>query len=141
MTSDNASPSPQSLRDVAAEYRNALFDRIIADIALHGTVRRALAENKCGASTFYGRIQSDPEAMERYARAKTKGMEPVADEIMEIADGCEPSSEAVAKARLQIDSRKWLLSKLVPKRYGDKLDVEHSGGVTVTFTPGDASVL
>ena len=30
-------------------------------------------------------------------------------------------SAAVAKQRLQVDTRKWLLSKLAPKKYGDKV--------------------
>ncbi len=141
MTSDAKSEQPPSLRDVAAEDRNALFDRVLDDIAIHGSVRQALRENRCGKDTFYLRLRADIDAQERYARAKLQGMEAIADEIMEIADECETSSDAVSKARVQIDSRKWLLSKLLPKRYGDKLDVAHSGEVTVNFTPGDASVL
>ena len=141
MTSAAKSEQPQSSRDLQVEERNAVFERVLSDIAIHGSVRQALRENHCGKDTFYLRLRGDAEAQERYARAKLQGMESVADEIMEIADECELSSDAVAKARVQIDSRKWLLSKLLPKRYGEKLDVAHSGEVTVNFTPGDASVL
>mgnify|MGYP001290710800 FL=1 len=31
--------------------------------------------------------------------------------------------------RLQIESRKWLLARLMPKKYGDKQQVEHSGSI------------
>jgi len=34
---------------------------------------------------------------------------------------------AVARSRLRIDARKWLASKLAPKKYGDKIDATLSG--------------
>lgn len=43
--------------------------------------------------------------------------------------------------RLRADTIKWTMSKKAPKKYGDQLNVEHGGNVTVQFTPGDASVL
>ena len=36
-------------------------------------------------------------------------------------------STAVQRNRLRVDARKWLLSKLAPKKYGDKLTQEHTG--------------
>ncbi|MCG3776453.1 MAG: hypothetical protein JW395_3312 [Nitrospira sp.] len=71
-----------------------------------------------------------------------------ADETMDIADnagndwmqtndpdnpGWRFNGDAVARSRLRVDTRKWFLSKLMPKVYGDKLDVEHSGNLTVKF--------
>lgn len=41
---------------------------------------------------------------------------------------------SVQHARLKVDTRKWLVSKMLPKVYGDKLDIEHSGNVGI----GDA---
>jgi hypothetical protein len=38
-----------------------------------------------------------------------------------------PNSVAVQRARLKVDTRKWLLSKLQPKKYGDKLDMNVAG--------------
>ena len=48
---------------------------------------------------------------------------------MEIADG----GGDVQRDRLRVDTRKWLMSKLHPERYGDKTKLEHSGRVE---TPG-----
>jgi hypothetical protein len=61
-----------------------------------------------------------------------------AEEIVEISDDgsndtyIDPSSgqektnaEVVARSRLRVDSRKWMLSKVLPKVYGDKLDLNH----------------
>ena len=64
----------------------------------------------------------------QYARARDVGMDVVADEIMDIADsaqdaivGNDKSDNARIQARkLMVDARRWYLSKLAPKRYGDK---------------------
>jgi hypothetical protein len=37
------------------------------------------------------------------------------------------SADVIAHKRLQIDTRKWMLSKMLPKVYGDKLTQEHTG--------------
>jgi terminase small subunit-like protein len=59
------------------------------------------------------------------------------DEIVELADGDYTVTDesgrvrvdpgAVAQARLQVDTRKWLASKILPKIYGDRLVTEHVG--------------
>jgi hypothetical protein len=33
------------------------------------------------------------------------------------------NNEAIARSRLRVDARKWLASKMAPKKYGDKLAV------------------
>lgn len=53
-----------------------------------------------------------------YARAKVNQAECLAETILHIADNC---GKNWGQARLQIDSRKWLASKLLPKIYGDKI--------------------
>lgn len=35
------------------------------------------------------------------------------------------NGEAVQRSKLRVDARKWALSKLLPKKYGDKIDVNH----------------
>lgn len=61
----------------------------------------------------------------QYARARESRAEFLADEIIDIADAAEDAQ----KARLQVDARKWFASKLAPKTYGDKVELEHSGEV------------
>jgi hypothetical protein len=34
-----------------------------------------------------------------------------------------------AIGRIEVDARKWFASKFLPKRFGDKVEVEHSGSV------------
>jgi hypothetical protein len=69
----------------------------------------------------------------RYALAREMGFDSLAEELLEISDAdcIAPDgwvdAGAVQKARLMSDNRKWLLSKLVPKVYGDKVVQEVTG--------------
>jgi len=75
----------------------------------------------------------------KYARAREIGYLRLADEIIEISDEAtqdtyidsygneRTNQEVVARSRLRVDSRKWLLSKMLPKVYGEKVDHTHGG--------------
>jgi hypothetical protein len=82
-------------------------------------------------------IQADELFYQQYARARELQMELMAEEILELSDDKASDGEAfvginhVHRARLQVDTRKWLMSKLAPKKYGDKLNLEHSGGLDI----------
>lgn len=76
----------------------------------------------------------------QYARAREDLCEFWADEILEIADDGSNDTikdeygkerldgEWLNRSRLRVDARKWLLSKILPKKYGDKLEVGGSDG-------------
>lgn len=75
-----------------------------------------------------------PEFRNQYAMAKIVQADILAEECLEIADdnsqdtkvdseGRETfNSEFAARARLRVDTRKWLASKLLPKQYGAMAD-------------------
>ena len=120
-------PAKKKLKGSALERQNAA---VLAAIQEHGNLRKACRDNKIPATTFITRVEKSERLAEQYAKAKEQGIERFADEIAEIADDesqdiFNPSK--VARDRLRIDSRKWLLSKLIPKKYGDKLDVTTGG--------------
>lgn len=75
---------------------------------------------------------------DRYAQAREEGFERMAEDLVEIADAdpgtCDngaTDSGAVAHQRLRVDTRKWLLSKLVPKTYGDRQAIDVNAKVEV----------
>lgn len=74
----------------------------------------------------------------KYADARLKGYQRMADEIVAIADNL---SGDPARDRLRLDTRKWLLSKALPKVYGDKLQVDAEVGLTIRIDREDAGVL
>jgi hypothetical protein len=51
-------------------------------------------------------------------------MDALADEIIEMADNA--TNEDVQAVRLRVDARKWIMSKIAPKKYGDRLDLTHA---------------
>jgi transposase len=67
---------------------------------------------------------------ERYARAREALIDGHDDEILQIADTPELSPD---EKRVRIDARKWLLSKLRAKKFGDKLDATIDGKLTVNI--------
>lgn len=88
---------------------------------------------------FYRWMLDHSELRELYARAKDSQLKILSDEILEISDSTQPGeirtikpdgeevkiSDMIEHRKLRIDTRKWLLSKLDPKKYGDK--TIHSG--------------
>ena len=136
-------------------YSNALAERICARLADGESLRGICADADMPAiATVLGWCSARPAFAEQYARAKQIGLEAWAEDILQIAntpvqgqivtvkpDGTQEVKHAdmIEHRRLQIDSRKWLLSKLAPKKYGDKLDMAVSGSVTVEIVRfGDA---
>lgn len=62
---------------------------------------------------------------EQYARARAEQADAKFDELEELAATATPETASVVK--LQVDTRKWVLSRMAPKKYGDKVQQEVSG--------------
>lgn len=92
-----------------------------------------------GQTTFYKRLAEDEEFAKRYAHAREIQAHTIAEECLEIADSRDAdvtldtdgneqvNHDAIARAKLRIDTRKWMAGKLAPKVYGDKQIIEGSG--------------
>jgi hypothetical protein len=77
----------------------------------------------------------DAEFLHNYARAQLIRAEREFEEIKSIADSIEDdvvtdnegnsviNQNVIQRDRLRVDARKWRISKMQPKKYGDKLDV------------------
>lgn len=63
--------------------------------------------------------------MDRYREADLQRADFHADEMIEIADSVEADTAEVAKARLQIDTRKWQVARMNATKYGDKQQVDN----------------
>lgn len=85
----------------------------------------------------------------RYASAREAGLMTLADDILVISDdgsndtykddagNQRTDQDVVQRSRLRVDSRKWLLSKLLPKQYGDKVSLEHNGKISLSDVPDE----
>lgn len=100
---------------------------IIADIESGASVRKACEAIGVGASTFLRWVEEDGIS-EQYARAMEKRADAVFEEMFDIADG---GSDDVARDRLRVDTRKWCIARMNPKKYSERLDLNHSGAVKV----------
>lgn len=78
-------------------------------------------------STVYRWLREREEFRNNYARATDDRAESIFEDMIEIADGVKEDAAAIAKARLKIDTRKWILSRMNPKKFSDKQSIEHTG--------------
>ena len=79
----------------------------------------------------------------RFARANMLGVYRLKDDILEISDdgtgdryvdsdgNTRVDGDVVQRSKLRVESRRWLLSKLLPKEFGDRLDVNHAVTVSI----------
>jgi hypothetical protein len=85
-------------------------------------------------SSVYLWLLQKPDFSEQYTRAREEQADTLADEILAIADETPDSvtdekgisrtdSGWVTWQRNRVDARKWVASKLKPKKYGDALKV------------------
>lgn len=85
----------------------------------HGIHVICAAEDMPSVTTVYEWLYEYPEFAERYARARTAQSEVLAQDIIRLSDEANLTHEHINKAKLQVDSRKWVASKLNPKKWGD----------------------
>jgi Bacteriophage Sf6, terminase small subunit-like len=75
----------------------------------------------------------DEDFLERYAHAREAQADKYFQEIVEIADAATP--ETVNVARLRVDSRKFTVARLAPKKYGDRISHNVKGAGSSNFQP------
>lgn len=125
--------------DVTNKQATEICDRI----ANGESVRNVLADCRLDWPRWDRWLSAHEDNATRYARALAARTELQANEIEDIADEVRDATDPVAvqAAKLRIETRRWLMGKRMPKKYGEALDVKHSGAVNLTITADDASVL
>ncbi|MEI6580814.1 MAG: hypothetical protein WCO07_01435 [bacterium] len=113
------------------KYTKELADRICSKLAEGISLRTiCLGEDMPEKEAVFRWIRTYPEFQLQYAHAKEESADAMSEEILDLSDGAiavikggaEKKSSALAQAvRLQVDTRKWIMSKMKPKKYGDKL--------------------
>jgi hypothetical protein len=88
--------------------------------------------------TFYDGIK-EHNLIDDYTRARELRSDRIFEDILAIADKANNDTyrdadgvervnrEVVDRAKIQIDARKWMLGKMQPKKYGDKMDITSDG--------------
>lgn len=104
--------------------------------------------------TFLRWVREDEKLQSEYQIAMELRADVQHEEMFEIADdgrndwmeitnkdgeciGWRVNGEAVARSKLRLDQRKWSAARMSPKKYGDKVDLNHSGKVKVVSLDRD----
>jgi hypothetical protein len=122
-------------------FTQELADKICLRIS-EGESLRAICRDEdmpsC-SSVFRWLLDEDKKSFwEQYEKARNVQAEIMFEELLEIADDGSNdwmekerdgqtsyfiNGEAVSRSRLRVDTRKWFLSKVLPKKFGEKLDI------------------
>lgn len=121
------------------EHKDKIFETVFTEIINGRAVRNILKdEGMPPAVTFFDWLSKDEEKSKQYARAielrAELKFESIEQDYLE-----EPQRDPetgridtgwVQLQRLKIDAKKWELSKMHAKKFGDKIQTEHSGEIT-----------
>lgn len=128
------------------ELKQSAFEKIIDRIS-NGESLRSILQNADRTEypsfpNFYKWLSENEGFDKQYVRACEVRAEIMFDEMIEIADDGsndymtvtrgdityeQENREVTNRSKLRIDSRKWILSKMNPKKYGDKVDLTTNG--------------
>lgn len=121
-----------------SDYSPELADKICEQIVLGYSLRTiSKDESMPCVSTIFNWIRSKPEFLQQYEKAKAEQADALTEDMLDIADdgsndwmiktgkdaesiGWQLNGEHVQRSRLRLDTRKWIASKLKPKKYGDR---------------------
>lgn len=103
---------------------------LVNDICDHLSTGKSLIEigslqGYPSTASMYRQMAKEPAFATRIARAREAQQDYEADNIVRMADQATGENWQVVK--LQIYARQWRAAKLAPKRYGDKIQQEHTG--------------
>lgn len=100
-----------------------------------------------GVQTVYDWKDADPDKSVLFAHARARGFDVIAESCLEIADVTPPTTETggtdsgyVQHQKLRIETRLKLLAKWDPKRFGEKVAVEHSGEIAAAPLSREAAL-
>lgn len=125
---DGQSPKPMGR---PSTYTEDMADLICEKITEGMSLRKiCMLEGFPKSSAVYVWLDRHPDFADKYARAREAATEDMLEEILEIADNTELDAQ---DKRVRIDTRKWAMGKLKPKKYGERqiVDVGNKEGETL----------
>lgn len=143
-----------------SDFTQELADRICAELAEGKSLRTVCrADDMPDKSTVFKWLRTIPEFADHYTKAKEEAADALFEETVDIADdgsndwiasndpdnpGYKFNNEHYQRSRLRVDTRKWMMSKMKPKKYGDRVTQEHTGPngtpLIVKLSAGDVSL-
>jgi len=128
-----------------SEFTQERADLICSRLAEGESLRAiCLDDDMPDRTTVFRWIRDRAEFRNQYASAREDQADTIFEEMLEIADDGsrdydvgEDGREVVdhdhiQRSKLRVETRKWVLGKLAPKKYGEKIQTEHSGRIIQT---------
>ena len=128
-------------------YTPELAAKLCARVAAGESLRAVCADPAMpGLTTVFQWIPKHPAFRQQYDEAVEARAYGLFDQLLELSDIPQDGEVVVehddgrrevrrgdmlGHRRLQIDTRKWILARMSPRKYGDKVGVEHSGTVSL----------
>lgn len=114
-----------------ARPRDAVVEAALSRLASGESLRQVAEAVGVPKVTVWEWLVADEDTKARYYRALEMRAEAHAEAIVEIAEEEPPVGEGgkvdpgwVAWQRNRIDARKWIAARMLPKRYGDRLEID-----------------
>lgn len=128
-----------------SDYSQEKADRICEMLSEGMSLRSVCKEEGMpSAATVFKWMREHEEFLKQYTRAKEESADAMAEECLDIADdgtndymerldkdgqpiGYQVNGEHIQRSRLRVETRKWLMAKMKPKKYGEKITQEQTG--------------
>lgn len=123
---------------MTSTFTDEIFDNICSKLADGESLKSICSKDGMpDKATFYRWLNDSKDLCDRYARAKDDGSDALADDIQDIAEEVRTGVLDPNAGRVAGDLKKWVASKLKPKKYGDKLDLSGESTVIHKFEDMD----
>lgn len=112
-------------------FTQEIADEICERLAHGETLRKMILDDHMPASSaIYRWLESNESFREQYAQARVKQADYYAEMIVDEAF----NSHDASIGRLRMDALKWAASKIAPKKYGDKIELESNNNQNLTLS-------
>lgn len=128
--------APRGSSKWVKDWRDVLCARVASGMSMRSVL---LSDDMPSGPYVYEILEAEPDFAKRYARACEERADALVDELLDIADdgsndwmakhdpdnpGFDLNGEHIQRSKVRVDARKWLVGKLDPKKYGDKLAID-----------------
>jgi len=135
------------------DYTDGLADLVCERLALGESMRSVSRDEEMPAmTTLFRWLREKEEFKQQYAIAKQESAEAMSEDCLDISDNIDGNpvmvdgkplmikgeivraldNTSIQHAKLKVDTRKWLMAKMKPKKYGDRITTEHEGNIGFT---------
>ena len=134
--SDNSLPEPdqelprQKKIGAPSSYTQELADEICNRIAIGETLRTIIRDSHIpDRATIYRWLETNESFRDQYTHARSQQADHYFEQIIDESF----ASHDAQIGRLRVDALKWVASKMQPKKYGDKLEIETKGDSAIAI--------